>query len=87
MQSLSSEVVRSGAEVRLAYQEGMEKVVDQVVCGLKEGTAEERRARAWAFLSVLAGGVTMARAVQNSEVAAEIARSVRAVAMTSLQGR
>jgi TetR/AcrR family transcriptional repressor of nem operon len=86
MQSLSPEVIRAGADVRTVYQDGMAKVVDQVTKGMPSGSPTERRARAWAFLSVLSGGVTIARAVRDHGVAAQIAKSVRRAALGSMAG-
>ena len=84
MQSLSPEVARSHRDVRDVYQAGMVKVVEQITKGLREGGLAERRKRAWAFLSILAGGVTIARAVPDSEVSSQIAKSIKASALATI---
>lgn len=87
MQSLSPEVARSDRDIRAVYQVGMFRVVEQVAKGLQEGSLAERRKRAWAFLSILSGGVTIARAVEDGDVAAQIARSIKASALATIAGK
>ena len=87
MQSLSPEVARSDRDIRAVYQTGMIKVVEQVAKGLREGSLAERRKRAWAFLSILSGGVTIARAVEDGDVAAQIAKSIKASAIATIAGK
>lgn len=87
MQSLSPEVGRSDRDIRAVYQTGMIKVVEQVAKGLREGSLAERRKRAWAFLSILSGGVTIARAVEDGDVAAQIAKSIKASAIATIAGK
>ena len=84
MQSLTPEVARADEETRALYQEGILKVVEQVAKGLQDGSLAERRKRAWALLSCLAGGVTMARAVNDDDVSSQIAKSVKRAAMATL---
>lgn len=86
MQSLSPEVARADTNVRTVYQDGMKKVVDQIAAGLPSGSPTDRRKRAWAFLSVLAGGVTIARAVEDQNIASQISNSVRLAALRSIAG-
>ena len=83
MTTLSPEVVRAGPETHAAYQAKMTKIADLVADGLAGGTGEERRARAWAVLGVLIGGLTIARAVKTRKVAEEIGSSIRAAAASA----
>lgn len=87
MQSLTPEVGRSDGDIRAVYQAEMIKVVEQVAKGLPEGTLADRRKSAWALLSILAGGVSIARAVDDPEVSARIARSVKAFALAVIAER
>jgi TetR/AcrR family transcriptional regulator, transcriptional repressor for nem operon len=87
MQSLSAEVARSKGEVRSVYQNGMLGVVEQVARGLRNGSLADRRARAWAFLSILAGGVTLARATSDPKIATMIAKSIKAASLTAIFGK
>lgn len=87
MQSLTPEVGRSDGDIRAVYQAEMIKVVEQVAKGLPEGTLADRRKSAWALLSILAGGVSIARAVDDPEVSARIARSVKASALAVIAER
>ncbi len=86
MQSLSVEVARAEPEVRAAYEAGMLKVVDAIAQGLEGGTLASRRKRAWALLSILSGGVTLARAVEDAQLSARIAVSIRAAALNAARG-
>jgi len=79
--SLSAEVERAEPATRVAYQAALERVVEAVAEGLSGGTKAQRKARAWALLSTLAGGVTMARAVADQKAAKHIAAAVQCAAL------
>ena len=82
LQALTPEVVRAGPIVRQSYQRELVKVVETVARGLPQETASARRAAAWALLALLAGAVTTARAVEDQNVAARIAKCARDAALT-----
>ncbi|MCE1235497.1 MAG: TetR/AcrR family transcriptional regulator [Hyphomicrobiales bacterium] len=84
MQSLASEVARCGPEARLVFETGLRRVAEEVEAGLPQGSPTERRAAAWAFLSILAGGVTLARTTSDPALAEEIAASVAPAALSIL---
>lgn len=83
LQSLSPEVARTEAtaSVRAAYEAGMQRVADAVADGLEDGTLASRNERAWALLSILSGGVTIARAVADKGLSEHIAQAVRTAAL------
>lgn len=81
LQSLTSEVQRADVGIRTVFEAKIEGVVNAVADGLPGRIAKERRARAWALLSILSGGVTMARAVADKDVSAAIASACRAAAL------
>ncbi len=83
MTTLSPEVVRANQETHAAYEGKMERIVALVAEGLDKGSKRERRARAWALLGVLIGGLTVARAVKKSKVAEEIAHSICVAAVNA----
>ena len=83
LQSLSSEVGRSSEAIRSTYRAEIVKVVAAVAEGLSSGTLEERERRAWAFLVILSGGVTMARAVDDMAVGEAIAAAARVAALSA----
>jgi AcrR family transcriptional regulator len=87
LQSLSPEVGRSDADIRAVYEAGMLRVVETVAEGLSGGAMEERKKRAWALLSILSGGVTLARAVADAKVSNRIAASVRSAALRAAEGQ
>lgn len=82
-QALGAEVSRSpeGAEVRQVYEAELKRVIEAVANGLSGGTKPDREARAWALLSLLAGGVTAARGLADEKLAARAAKAVRAAAL------
>ncbi len=84
MQSLSGDVARAEDGIRRTYEDGMRGVVAQVAAGLPDDTGEKRQGRAWAFLSALAGGVTLARAMQDPELSRAIADATRHAAIAAL---
>jgi TetR/AcrR family transcriptional regulator, transcriptional repressor for nem operon len=74
--TLSPEVIRSDQRVRSAYQAELIKLNAAIAAGLATGTETEKRDTAWVILAVLAGGVTLARAVWDELVAEQIAAAV-----------
>ena len=85
-QALTPEVVRADDDVREAYAAEVVRVIEIVASGLPQATAAERRARAWALLSLLAGAVTTARALPDVALANKVARSVRSAALLVAHG-
>jgi len=74
--TLSPEVIRSDQRIRSAYQIELLKLNEAIALGLSTGTTTEKRDTAWVILAVLAGGVTLARAVWDEAVAEEIAQAI-----------
>ena len=81
MAALGPEVVRSEPHVHAIYEKEMRRIVDLVSRGLAGGSVDERRARAWAMLSVLIGGLTVARGMKSTKAADEVAEAVQAAAI------
>ena len=73
--SLSAEVARSDPATRACYEAEMLRLVDTLAANLPDAGTPARR-RAWAMMALLAGGATLARSVEDAEVAAEIAAAV-----------
>jgi len=76
MATLTAEVVRSGPEVHAAFEKKMTTIADLVSRGLEGKSDEDRRARAWAMLGVLIGGINVARAMKGAQVADEVANAI-----------
>jgi AcrR family transcriptional regulator len=83
LQSLTSEVQRADAGIKSVFETEIEGVVTAVADGLPGRSRKEKRARAWALLSILSGGVTMARAVADKDVSASIAAACRVAALNA----
>jgi AcrR family transcriptional regulator len=81
LQSLTGEVERSSAETREAYEAELRAVIDATADGVDAATRDARRRQAITLLVLLAGGVSLARAVRDPTLSAEIARAVRAAAL------
>ena len=77
MQSLTPEVARSDDQTRAIFQADMLDVVETFSKGLSEGGDKENSEQAWATISMLIGGVTLARAVKDPALADDIANSVQ----------
>ncbi|MBJ9589149.1 MULTISPECIES: TetR/AcrR family transcriptional regulator [Burkholderia] len=71
--SLSPEVMRADDDTRDAYEQALRQIVDEVSSGLGDRPDDDR---AIAFLALLSGGVTLARAVRDPELAQRIADAV-----------
>ena len=83
--SLSAEVGRADLGVRSAYARELALVTQAIADGLTGGTDDKRRARAHALLALLAGGVTLARAVPEQAAADQIAAAIRDSARVIVQ--
>lgn len=83
LQSLTPEVQRGDAGIKSVFEAEIERVAAAVADGLPGRSRKERRARAWALLSILSGGVTMARAVADRDVSAAIASACRVTALNA----
>ncbi|OCQ23826.1 hypothetical protein A7985_07770 [Pseudoalteromonas luteoviolacea] len=73
LQSLTPEVIRADDETRSTFEASLLKVVET----FEQGTKERNDLNTWATLATLIGGVTLARAVKDPQVAEEIATSVQ----------
>jgi TetR/AcrR family transcriptional regulator, transcriptional repressor for nem operon len=80
LQTLTPEVARADAETKAAYEAELLQVIDAVAEGLPHGTLPARRKTAWVIMSMLSGGVTLARASDDPKVGAQIANAVKAAA-------
>jgi AcrR family transcriptional regulator len=80
LQSLSNDVARADDETRGAFETELRSIIASVADGL-DGKPKARREEAIALLALLAGGVTLARAVQDKELSNEIAAAVRKSAL------
>jgi AcrR family transcriptional regulator len=78
--TLSPEVERADKKTRAAYDAELLALAQTVARGLTGGDEAARLARAWMFLSLLAGGLMMSRAVQAPALARQIASAVSASA-------
>lgn len=76
MQSLTPEVTRSDDETRSIFEGDILEVVEIFAQGLSEEDDKKNSEKAWATISMLIGGVTLARAVKDPELADRIANSV-----------
>jgi TetR/AcrR family transcriptional regulator, transcriptional repressor for nem operon len=81
MTTLSPEVVRAQPGVRSAYEAKMTHIAALIASGLKSKSKTEALGRAWAMLGVLIGGLTIARAVENTKLATRIAHAIRNAAI------
>ena len=80
LQSLTGEVARADDDVREAYGAALEEVIETAAGGMASTSDTARRADAIALLALLAGGVSMARAVKDPAISEEIAAAVRRAA-------
>ena len=81
MASLTPEVVRSGPKVHAAFEKKMTLIADLAADGLAGSSLEDRRARAWAMLGVLIGGINVARAMKSAKASEEVAKAIKAAAI------
>jgi AcrR family transcriptional regulator len=80
LQSLTGEIARADDAAREAYEAALREVIDTAGAGMGSADAATRRDDAIALLALLAGGVSMARAVKDPAMSDEIAAAVRRAA-------
>jgi len=83
MTTLSPEIVRSNPEQRQAYEKKMKQIVQLVADGLDGDSVEDCRARAWAFIGTLIGGLTLSRAVKSNKTTDTITQSIKTAAIAA----
>lgn len=81
MAALTTEVVRSGTELHAIFEKKMTVIADLVALGLAGGSEEDRRARAWAMLGVLIGGLNVARAMKSTKASEEVAEAIKSASI------
>ena len=82
LQSLSVEAARADDDARAAYEAEWIRIRDVAAAGFPNApSAEEQRELATGLLALLAGGVSIARAVRRPEVSEGIAKAVRKLAL------
>ena len=86
MATLTPEVVRSGPNVQKAFEKKMLQIAKLVAKGLSGNSEEDRDNRAWAMLSVLIGGINVARAMKSKKTS-EIISEATANAAVKTAGR
>ena len=73
LQSLTSEVARGDEQIKETYQAELLKIVE-----LAQGRkGEEAPQETWQKLSMLVGGITLARAVKDTELSETIGKAIR----------
>ena len=81
MATLSPEVVRSFPKVQTVFEEKMDWIVNLIAQGLSGSSDKDCRARAWSMLSLLIGGLTIARAMKSVKASEEVAEAIKVTAI------
>ena len=77
LQSLAPEVGRSDELAQSVFQSELLKVADAVASGLPLVDGKADLDSAWVYLSMLVGGVTLARAIKDEKFGEDIAGAIR----------
>lgn len=86
MTAMSPDVVRAGPETRALYDRKMQTIAGLVAKGLPGEDDGARLHRAWAFLSVLIGALTTARALSDERLAGTVTTAALPVAVAAATG-
>lgn len=85
MTGLTPDVIRADPDVQTEYAEMMSRIIKEIADHLPQAeSAAEQEAKAWAFLSALIGGLTLARALGSGPAADQIACSSKAMALGAI---
>lgn len=77
LQSLTPEVARADRDTKAAFEAELVKVVEALAQGLSNGTLPARRKTAWAILSMLSGGVSIARSAADPRTGSQVAAAIK----------
>ena len=75
--NLSVDAARGGDDVQKTYEAGLEQLIDVFSAGLQASEAKDPRERAIAAISLMAGGILLARGVKTRKAAEEILEACR----------
>src|SRR5258708_6218742 len=81
LQSLTPEVARADRDTKAAYEAELVRVVEAVAQGLSNGTLSARRKTAWAILSMLSGGVSIARSTADPRLGSQVGVAIKAAVL------
>ena len=81
MATLTAEVVRSDQTTHQVYEEKMQRIISLIDKGLAGDEQAERKARAWSFLSLLIGGLSVVRAIDNHALKASVSHGIASAAI------
>ncbi|WP_108810690.1 TetR family transcriptional regulator [Sphingorhabdus sp. Alg231-15] len=81
MTTLSPDVVRTNDHIRKSYENRMSVISGLIAQGLSGKNDEQRQEKAWMLLSILIGGLTLARAVKSKKLASGISASAKTAAL------
>ncbi|MCG8313252.1 MAG: TetR/AcrR family transcriptional regulator [Pseudomonadales bacterium] len=83
MATLTPEAARAEAEVQAEFEKKMTTIVNLIATGLKGGSEDSRKSRAWAMLGTLIGGINMARAMKTAAASNEVANAIKSAAIAA----
>ncbi|MBL4800117.1 MAG: TetR/AcrR family transcriptional regulator [Oleispira sp.] len=75
--TLSPEVARTDPETQHIFEQELGQIADVLAAGLPKGLVRKRKV-SWAVLSLMVGGVVLARSVNDDKTAQDISTSVLA---------
>lgn len=81
MASLTPEVIRAEDDIRATFEKKMSVVADLIARGLDDADAHHARARAWATLGILIGGLNIARAMKSDAAVNEVVKAIKVAAL------
>lgn len=81
MPTLTPEVTRSNQVIRETYQVQISKVIATIANGLPQEDPKERNQRAWAFITLLSGGVTTVRALADDSISGDAIKGIKIAAI------
>lgn len=76
VQNMSADVERSDPETRQVYEDGLRAIFEAMAKGM-DGDTVSKRGQSIALLALMTGGVSLARAINDPGLSAEIAEAIR----------
>jgi hypothetical protein len=78
-------VARADRDTKAAYEAELVRVVEAVAQGLSNGTLSARRKTAWAILSMLSGGVSIARSTADPKLGSQVGVAIKGAVLALIE--
>lgn len=85
MATLTGEVTRFSQDIHKIYEKKMEQIVLLIAKNINSDSGENKKAKAWSFLSILIGGLNVVRAIDDVNQKESVSKAIINSAIKTLK--